>query len=423
MFFPNEQDSKKVFITGIAGSGKTTLANKISHELNIPFISFDASNPYQPEVSHYHCETFLNDLPDAFVVDAIPFDEEFSWKTFSEYEKEHDITIICTYCPDRSAWFKRLTMKKLDVEKHNQYPFLYAHEKDEASTLSISPYQKTINRGKAIFVSSLDYIRRNIGKVTDPTAVKGLLKRIYQQGKKSVIKSPSNHGTTWIKDKRLVEYRHFYVETLNQLRRFHRVYFFDSIKKEFSTENAMLERIGAAGFDLEDYLFNASYDVGYQDIEILGLVGYSESYKTWQNIENLFTWGGKRIVDLGCFHGYFCFKIEDTGGKALGLDKGTEALEAARMINRIRGGGVEFREWVGGEEIPECDVTLCLNVLHHFGDIQTQEMALSRINSRYAIFEINTAQLPLVEKHFKILRKVKSHRNERVILKCERVEK
>jgi len=174
-------------------------------------------------------------------------------------------------------------------------------------------------------------------------------------------------------------------------------------------------------FPLEDYLYHADYDVGYQDIGALDLTGYSVSHKTWQNIRKLIDWQGKSVIDLGCFHGYFCFKVEDAGGNALGLDKSNEALIAAEMINHLRGGHVGFRQWTGGDPVPRCDVILCLNVMHHFGDRSVQEMALSRMDCDYAIFEIDSSQAPLVQKYFKVVKHVRSHRKNRIILKCKRI--
>jgi 2-polyprenyl-3-methyl-5-hydroxy-6-metoxy-1,4-benzoquinol methylase len=179
----------------------------------------------------------------------------------------------------------------------------------------------------------------------------------------------------------------------------------------------MLRRMHAELFALHDHLDAAAamYDAMYQDIELLNAVGYTESHRSWERIRALVPWRGRRVTDLGCFHGYISFKIEDCGGIVTGLDRSAMALETARMINSLRGGRVEFRQWTGGDPIPECDVVLCLNVLHHFGDAAMQERVVAGMRCDAALFEINAEQLPIVERNFRAVARHRSHRANRVI--------
>ena len=105
-------------------------------------------------------------------------------------------------------------------------------------------------------------------------------------------------------------------------------------------------------------------------------------------------------------------------------------LETAKFINWLSGHSIEFKQWTGGEDIPKCDVILCLNVLHHFKD--KIDLTLSKMNCKQAIFEINGNQLPLVKKYFKIIKEIESLRpnshyvpkeygNHRIILLGERL--
>jgi hypothetical protein len=214
------------------------------------------------------------------------------------------------------------------------------------------------------------------------------------------------------------EFRRFFEGKLSSLRSFRDVRYFDSIANAFTTEQEMLERIGYKHFPFESYLdtLSGKYDSRYQDIEIIDFIGYSRSHQTWERIQDIVKWKGKHVVDLGCFHGYFCYKIEDAGGTAHGLDNSALALKTAGRINEIRGGAVTFSEWEGGADIPECDVILCLNVLHHFPD---QQAALAKMEAREVLFEVNKEQVPMIRRFFRVLQRVSSHRRNRTILLCE----
>ena len=108
--------------------------------------------------------------------------------------------------------------------------------------------------------------------------------------------------------------------------------------------------------------------------------------------------------------------MEECGAIVHGFDRSAVGLETARMLNDMKGNRVVFRQWKAGEEIPECDVIMCLNVLHHFGDSSFQEVVLSKMKCEVALFEINKAQESMVKRYFQTIQRYKSHRDNRVIL-------
>lgn len=177
--------------------------------------------------------------------------------------------------------------------------------------------------------------------------------------------------------------------------------------------------------ELQNHYDNQTYDKKYQDIECLGIIGYSESYKTWNKIKDLFRWEGKKVADLGCFHGYFSFKAAKLGAIVTGLDISETVLTTTNYINEIEGNIINLKKWEGGEEVSEdFDMTLCLNVLHHFPD---KKKALENIKSKHIIFETNEDLLSMISEQFRIIKKIDSHRTDsksntlRIILLCEKL--
>jgi len=178
--------------------------------------------------------------------------------------------------------------------------------------------------------------------------------------------------------------------------------------------------------ELKKHFDDQTYDKKYQDIECLEIVGYAKSYKTWDNIKNLIDWKGKKVADLGCFHGYFAFKAAKLGAIVTGLDISETVLKTTKYINEIEGNIINIKKWEGGEEVSsDYDVALCLNVFHHFSD---KKKALENIKSKFIIFEVNVNLLNLISEEFNIIKQVKSHRTDnsgimRIILLCERKNK
>lgn len=170
--------------------------------------------------------------------------------------------------------------------------------------------------------------------------------------------------------------------------------------------------------NLRKHFNSLDYDKNYQDIECIGFKGYSQSFRSWQNLIKYYDWKDKVICDLGCFHCYFSIKVIQSGArKVYALDRSPPVLKTAEIIikeTNIK--GIETREWTDGDEIPECDLILCLNVLHHFDDISA---ALLQMKAK-TLFEINNFDLEKVLEYFIISKSGPSHREMRGIYLCER---
>lgn len=354
---------RKIFVTGVYGSGKTRFARRYARKHRLPYFDFDRM--YRYDEHGKPGDRILRELPESFVLDAIPIDAQGRWDDFIAYESLHKVLVVCVYCPDRKRWLRRIQEKAY---------------------------------------------------INDPTrGLRAALKLRYRIAR---LRLRPDYPLSIDADLHMKEYRRFFLKNVPILTRFRDVLYFDSCRKEFTSAEEMLTRVGSRYFPLEEHLdsLGPGHDRKYQDIEVLNLVGYTQSHQTWERIRDLVEWKEKRVLDLGCFHGYFCFKVEDAGGIVEGLDRSRPVLDVAAMINDLRGGRVAFREWVAGDDLPECDVVLCLNVLHHF---ENPEKAISKMRCRQAVFEINEDNRPLVEKYFAVGRDIPSHRANRRILLCD----
>ena len=94
------------------------------------------------------------------------------------------------------------------------------------------------------------------------------------------------------------------------------------------------------------------------------------------------------------------------GVEVIGLDKHEIVVKTSSWINELRNGKVKFKQWEGGENISECDIILCFNVLHHFPD---PAKVLKMMKSKKMIFEINKTAQPTVEKYLKIAKIGRAH--------------
>lgn len=162
----------------------------------------------------------------------------------------------------------------------------------------------------------------------------------------------------------------------------------------------------------------------YQRVEIGGEVvigGFTESEKTLTNIRKFnLDFTGRSVLDIGCMLGYYCFKLEELGAQAFGIDIDAGAIEAAKAIARARGSSAVFS--VTNSELRfdrDYDVILALNVLHRVSDCEA--VCRNIFNAaRTTILEIGEAQIkdiltlgkPL---GFRMKQIVKSHRSSDVI--------
>ena len=389
-----EYSTDKAFVTGIYGSGKTHFAEAYATRRGLKYVSFDGLFAYSNKANQ--SRSILGGLPPSFVMDAIPIDEDSTWNDFIEYESQNEIFIICIYCSSIEEWLGRL--------RRTRDP-------------GISLYGL---RGIGLLIKRLETLiaARNLIEVRDFVDERRGIARHLARGL-YLIRNRNRLVSQFDDDEHIRNYRNFYVNNLPILQGFQHVVYRDSATDEYTSIEEMQERMDYKKLVLHHRLENMGehYDGFYQDIEALQLVGYSESYKTWESIKGLIDWKDKRVIDLGCHHGYFAFKVEDSGGSARGLDRSGTVLETASLINEIRGGKVTFKEWKGGDEIPECDLILCLNVLHHFDN---PEKAMAKMNSPAVVFEANVEQRPLIENHFTVVQEAESHRAGRFIVVCEK---
>ena len=167
--------------------------------------------------------------------------------------------------------------------------------------------------------------------------------------------------------------------------------------------------------ELKQLIDAQAYDKHYQDVECIGFIGYAKSHQSWARFQNFnIDWSGKTVCDLGSFHGYFGLKVEKAGAtKVYGLDNLANVRDTAQTICEHSGGSIEFLHWEGGDPTPECDIALCLNMLHHTKD---HAVTLQNMNCNYALFEINAPQRPLIEQYFTIEQEAISYRENRIIL-------
>jgi len=163
---------------------------------------------------------------------------------------------------------------------------------------------------------------------------------------------------------------------------------------------------------------NQHYDVTYQDIDCINFVGYTKSHLDWGNFKDMVDWTDKKVIDLSCFHGYFLFKAIEAGAQAdsLGLDISGTVLNTTRLINTAMGGKAVFREWKGGDYVPNCDIILCLNCLHHYTANIAQALVEISKAGKQIIFEINNEQVPLIKEYFTVVKEKKSSRARRTVL-------
>lgn len=166
------------------------------------------------------------------------------------------------------------------------------------------------------------------------------------------------------------------------------------------------------------------YDKHYQAINLpfgfkVGKDGYSKNEETWEYIKPLIEWGGKRILDLCCFHGYFCQQIFREGAYPTGVERHKDAIYSAAVFAKMNNTRYDLYHmdldlmWPDGKY----DAVLLLNSLHH---IKEQEELLRRISQiPQSIFEINHEDKSKVMKYVNIVKEINSEKG-RLILLCEK---
>lgn len=215
----------------------------------------------------------------------------------------------------------------------------------------------------------------------------------------------------------------FYFKTLKNYLGLN-IEYYDTFINKFITEKELYRKIDwVVKYNLKSYIDIQEYDKYYQDVESINLLGYSQSSKTWENIKNLVDWKEKKVADLGCFHCYFAIKAAKEGAYVTGMDINDNVLRTAKYINQSEGNIIYLKKWSGGEEVSShYDITLALNIIHHFPDIKK---GLQNIQSKIVIFETNKNLVDLIKENFNIIKEIESHRvdangNIRIILLCEK---
>jgi len=220
--------------------------------------------------------------------------------------------------------------------------------------------------------------------------------------------------------KELIEYLFFLINSIDK-----NALFIDTTNGfEFIKKENFSQRWGDLLFLSE--LSEKDYDKYYQDINLpsgLNIKGYSESEKTWERLSSLIDFKDQKVLDIGCFHGFFSFKIEQAGAKEIdGVEKSDEAILTARKLSWLKkskacfykGDIVNFKT----QNIQNhYDIVLVLNMLHHVSDIPK---ALKNVFSmgNLIVFEIPVEQEKIISKYakdfgFKLNKKINSHRETR----------
>lgn len=168
------------------------------------------------------------------------------------------------------------------------------------------------------------------------------------------------------------------------------------------------------------------HDRYYQDIELpSGLVipGYSQSHQSWERLHRLIDFKGKDVLDVGCFHGFICFKAEEAGARSItGIDVSEDAIEIVRQIAWLRKSRARFYhgDLVSLKTDHVYDIVLALNMLHHVKDIDQALQNLFKA-SKMGIFEISLNQEDIIAQYakqfdFHFMAKANSHRVDREII-------
>jgi hypothetical protein len=144
-----------------------------------------------------------------------------------------------------------------------------------------------------------------------------------------------------------------------------------------------------------------SYDVKYQDIELYDVQfeGHTKSHLSWDKVKYMTRWLNKRVLEIGCNHGYFCFKAAEFGASEVtGLEYDKRIFQSAKRIRDCRQSPVGFILGDAREKIwlPKRDITLVLNIYHYFKEVKNFVDNIFA-NTDEVIFEINPEDVEMVK--------------------------
>lgn len=167
-----------------------------------------------------------------------------------------------------------------------------------------------------------------------------------------------------------------------------------------------------------------AYDWGYHSVKLpfniqIGKEGYAANEQTWDVIKNWIDWKGKRVLDLCAFHAAHCHQIIRAGGYPTACDMHNHATYSAVMFAHFN--KLKFKIYHCDIDynfpIGEYDVAMLFSVLHHLKD---KDGVLRRMKKYpLCLFEINDTQVPMVERHFDIIKLEKSPKFKRLLLMCK----
>lgn len=309
-------------------------------------------------------KTFINKLSNKsdLIIDGIPFGDNNFYDDFIEFSKGKNIGIVCLYFDDFKYWFKNILSKKYYSNSHHDVNYFY-------------------KSWEIFYLRALKELTNNIKDIYFYNVNSNEISSNYSKTEKDL--NNLSREINRYKGKNILE---IYLNMLNE----------------------------------ED-----DYDALYQDVEIINKIGYSKSYLTWDAIKDITDYKDKIIVDMGCFHGYFSFKVLNEGAKFVyGLDISTRVLNFCDILKNVYNkDNIGFFEWNESCELPkDYDIILVLNVLHHFNNPDT---FLNNIEKgTEVIFEVEKKQQVLIEKYFEIVKTISSHRvddsQNRIIIKAIR---
>lgn len=107
--------------------------------------------------------------------------------------------------------------------------------------------------------------------------------------------------------------------------------------------------------------------------------------------DTLYSWQGKKVLDLGCAGGFMAEALDDRGAHVTGIDPAAEAIAAARDHAHDR--SIQYDIGVG-EALPYSDgafdVVVCVDVLEHVTDLQAVLDEVSRVLKPGGMFLFDT---------------------------------
>ncbi len=285
--------------------------------------------------------------------------------------------------------------------------------------LNNTPHKNFVLDGYIYFDNCFDYLRERLKY----HKIKAIL---VFASPEIILKRAENENTTMTKESIIKTYKEIIhnwqidecVDTSNND--------FKKVWKQKIYENLLVKR------DVDEFLEKLktkNYDKYYQTINLpfgMKIKGYNADYehKSWDIISKLCNFENKKIADIGCFNGYFCFKVKEClAKKVVGYDKCIPAIETAKEVSNLKGLDVIFEVLdIEKQEIPEYDIILFLNISQHLKDPTSAFEKIFAMGGKI-IIEMDfsniskTKVIEIAEEHnHKLSKEIASARPNRVIM-------